>query len=78
MKYATLLWMENAREEGIEFDLLNLVHDEWQVEVRGPREDAERMGAIMCEALEQVGKDFDLFCPLAGDFVIGSNWKETH
>lgn len=78
MKRATRLWYAKAKHEGIKFKLVNLVHDEWQVEVNDTKEKAERLGVLMCEALEQVGKDLDLFCPLAGNYVIGTNWKETH
>jgi DNA polymerase-1 len=78
MKYATMLWTEWATKEGINYNLLNLVHDEWQTEVIGTLDDAKRLGDLQCKALEQVGVDFDLFCPLAGDYKIGRNWRETH
>ncbi len=78
MKRATLLWYDWAKKAGINFKLVDLVHDEWQVEVKGSKEDAERLGELQCKALEQVGEDLGLFCPLAGSYVIGKNWKETH
>lgn len=78
MRYATLLWMEKAKKERINFNLLNLVHDEWQTEVIGPYDDAVRLGELQCEALEEVGRMFKLFCPLKGEYKIGKNWGETH
>ena len=78
MKRATVLWYNRAIKERIKFKLVDFVHDEWQVEVDGTKEDAERLGKIMCEALEQVGEDLDLYCPLAGSYVLGKDWRETH
>lgn len=78
MKMATLVWYKRATLEGIDFKFVNFVHDEWQVEVHGSKEDAERMGQIMADALVTVGEDLDFFCPLAGSYVVGKNWKETH
>ena len=78
MRYATLRWMKAAKAEGIDFTLRNLVHDEWQTEVRGPKEDAERLGELQCQALRDVGDHFNLFCPMDGEYRIGKNWKDTH
>lgn len=78
MKMATLVWFKRATDEGIDFKFVNFVHDEWQVEVNGSKEDAERMGEIMAESLKTVGENLKLFCPLAGSYVVGKNWKETH
>lgn len=78
MKRATILWLKKAKEEGIKFRLLDLVHDEFQTEVFGSKEDAERLGKIQCEAIEQVGRDLKLFCPLAGNYSIGKDWSQTH
>jgi len=77
MKHATVLWTQEAKKERLRYRLLDLVHDEWQVECPTGRE-ATRVGELMCAALVDVGNMFDMFCPLAGDYVIGKNWKETH
>jgi len=78
MKRAAVLWTERAEEAGYKFELVNDVHDEWQTIVYGSKEDAEDVGTIQCEAIEQVGEELELFCPLAGNTVVGKNWKETH
>ena len=52
------------------------VHDEWQVEV--VEEDAERVGKMAVEAIEEAGKHFNLRCPLTGEYNVGANWKDTH
>ncbi len=78
MKHANILWRTLAKAEGIKFKQVNLVHDEWQTEVEGGMQAAERLGELQRKALEQVGKDLGVFCPLAGNTVIGTSWKETH
>lgn len=78
MKRATLKWIVAAKKEGINFKLVNFVHDEWQVEVTGTKSEADRMGQIMCQALVDVGDELDLFCPLEGEYRVGQNWAETH
>ena len=78
MKRATVLWIKWAREESLPFKLVDLVHDEWQTEVNGTKEQAERIGELQCLALEQVGKDLGLFCPLKGEYRVGRNWRDTH
>ena len=52
------------------------VHDEWQVEV--PEEDAERVGKMAVEAIEEAGVALGLRCPVTGEYHVGNNWKETH
>ena len=52
------------------------VHDEWQVEV--PEEDAERVGKMAVQAIEEAGVALGLRCPVTGEYHVGNNWKETH
>ena len=52
------------------------VHDEWQIEV--PQEDAEVVGKMAVEAIEEAGKHFNLRCPLTGEYNVGNTWKDTH
>lgn len=52
------------------------VHDEWQIEV--PQEDAERVGKMAVEAIEEAGRHFNLRCPLTGEYNVGDTWKDTH
>ena len=52
------------------------VHDEWQVEVS--EEDAEQVGKMAVEAIEEAGAALGLRCPVTGEYNVGNNWKETH
>ena len=77
MKHANVLWRQMAKDEGVRFRQVDFVHDEWQSECP-TYEEAKRLGELKCEAIKLTGEKFNLFCPLAGDYVIGKNWKETH
>jgi len=77
MKHATVWWTREAKAKNIRFRLVDLVHDEWQVECP-TYEEAEKIGELMCQSLTEVGKKFGMFCDLTGDYRIGKNWKETH
>lgn len=78
MKHANIKWRTEAKKLGLKFKQVDFVHDEWQTEIQGTYEEAELLGKLQCEALEWVGKDLNLFCPLAGTTVIGKNWRDTH
>lgn len=77
MKTANLIWRENLRKEGIAFNQVNFVHDEWQVEVNSLT-DATKAGTLMVSAIEEAGIRLKLNCPLAGNSKIGRNWLDTH
>ena len=78
MKYATRRWMEEASNQGLDFKVCTWVHDEWQTEIRGSLEDAERLAKIQREAIEWAGLHLGIMCPLAGESSIGKSWKDTH
>jgi len=52
------------------------VHDEFQIEC--PQRIAEDVGKAAKQAIIQAGVDFNLRCPLDGEYKIGKNWRETH
>jgi DNA polymerase-1 len=78
MKHANILWRTRAKAEGIIFKQVNFVHDEWQTECYGTKEQAERLGEIQRQAIEDVGKELEVFCPLAGNTKVGKTWLQTH
>lgn len=51
-------------------------HDEWQFEVL-PNE-ADRLGILAVKAIKQAGIDFNMTCPLDGEYMTGKSWAETH
>ncbi len=57
---------------------VNFVHDEWQTEVRGTKDFAERVGRLQADSIKRTGESFGLRCPMAGQYVVGKNWLETH
>lgn len=78
MKHANILWRTRAKAEGIIFKQVNFVHDEWQTECYCTKEQAERLGEIQRQAIEDVGKELEVFCPLAGNTKVGKTWLQTH
>ena len=78
MKRALLKWYPRAQATGIEFKLIDFVHDEWQTEVRGTKEQAEAIGKLQRDAIVEVGEELGLFCPLKGSTSIGKNWADSH
>jgi len=78
MKYATRRWMSEAKASGLDFKICTWVHDEWQTEIRGSYEDAERLAKIQCDAITWAGLELGIMCPLEGESSIGKSWKDTH
>ncbi len=84
MKRATLMWHDKLKD----YDalLVNLVHDEWQVECPNNMSTALSIAEMMASSLKEVGQDLKLRCPLAGsywnddlkDYTIATNWSKTH
>jgi len=46
MKHTLLRWTSEARKIGINFKLVGFIHDEYQTEVIGTREEAEASGRL--------------------------------
>jgi DNA polymerase-1 len=78
MKHAALQWTKQADKAGFDYRLVTWPHDEWQTEVRGERETAEKLGDIQRQSIVDTGKNLAIMCPLAGSTDIGTSWAETH
>jgi len=76
MKKALTLLEKYAIINTIEFKLVGNIHDEIQAEV--PEEQADKFGWLAVDCIRAAGKEFNLNCPLDGNYKIGNNWKETH
>lgn len=78
MKHAALQWVKQAKAQGFDFKLCTWPHDEWQTEVKGDINVAEKLGEIQRQSIVDTGVKFGMMCPLAGSTDIGANWYDTH
>lgn len=78
MKEAANLWTDHFDNIDFDYKFVDDVHDEWQVEVPDDDELSNYAGDIMCQALEQTGKNLGMFLPITGSKKNGYNWLETH
>jgi DNA polymerase I-like protein with 3'-5' exonuclease and polymerase domains len=76
MKQALVILSNKIKKDKIDAHFVANVHDEWQIEVL--KEDAEAVGRMAVEAIKEAGEELELFCPLTGDYKIGSSWGQTH
>lgn len=76
MKQALLNGVDSLRANDIPFKMVANVHDEFQVET--PEAFANAVGIHFRNAIRKAGEDFELRCPMDGEFKIGDNWSETH
>ena len=76
MKKALIILHKKIKCGIIDASFCANVHDEWQIEV--DEADAERVGKMAVEAIEEAGKHFNLRCPLTGEYHVGNSWKDTH
>ena len=78
MKHSLLRWHEKARKEGINFKMVGFIHDEYQVEVTGSKEEATHMGQLIADSLLETGQELGFKIPTPGTFDVGKNWADTH
>jgi DNA polymerase I-like protein with 3'-5' exonuclease and polymerase domains len=76
MKKALVLLDEKLKCGIIDAHYVANVHDEWQMEVE--EEEAEKVGRLAVEAIEEAGRYFNLRCPVTGEWNVGNTWKDTH
>jgi DNA polymerase I-like protein with 3'-5' exonuclease and polymerase domains len=76
MKKALVLACDRLKKENVWFKLVASVHDEYQFETRP--EFADTLGSIVKESIIEAGKQFNLRCPLDGEYKTGKSWRHTH
>jgi DNA polymerase I-like protein with 3'-5' exonuclease and polymerase domains len=76
MKKALVLLDEYAILKGIDYKIIGNIHDEIQSEVH--EKDAEVFGEIAVMAIKKAGEEFNLNCPLDGQYKVGETWEQTH
>lgn len=77
MKLWIRKWKKKCDAIGLWYRLVDFVHDEVQVEVL-TKEDAKILIKLQEEAMDEVSKELNLFCPLTVSGDVGKNWAETH
>ncbi len=80
MKRSTWLAFESLTalglKHGVDFSFCAMAHDELQISCRPDL--GETVGKAVVSAIEQSSKEFNLQCPLTGEFKIGNSWSATH
>ena len=76
MKKALIIFDDLLRLQTVPAKIVGNIHDEWQVEV--PEQQAEHVGALAVRCIEQASTEYNLRCPLTGEYKIGENWSDTH
>jgi hypothetical protein len=64
------------KAQSLEYNQLGVIHDEIQIECEPG--DADRIGRLVVEAMEETTDYYKLNCPITGEYKIGSSWNETH
>lgn len=64
------------KPEDWDYEFSANVHDEWQIDVK--ERHAATVGPLAADAIRKAGESFNFKCPLAGNFVVGKTWAETH
>tara|TARA_R110001606_G_scaffold4283_2_gene20067 strand:- start:2595 stop:4556 length:1962 start_codon:yes stop_codon:yes gene_type:complete len=78
MKHTLLRWTSEARKQGINFKLVGFIHDEYQTEVIGTKEEAEQLGKLQADCMLEVGQELGFKIPTPGSYDVGKNWLDTH
>ena len=61
---------------GYDYKQLGVIHDEIQIEC--DPSDADAIGQLVVDAMEQTTDYYKLNCPITGEYKIGKSWNETH
>lgn len=77
VKHWVLEWTKLAREVGLWFRLVDIVHDEVQVEVNTV-EDANTLSKLQKQAINTVSSRLELFIPMDIESKVGYSWAECH
>ena len=76
MKKALVILDDYAKLWKLDYKIIGNIHDEVQSEVA--EKDAEKFGWLAVECLKAAGMEFNLRCPLDGEYKVGTTWAETH
>jgi DNA polymerase I-like protein with 3'-5' exonuclease and polymerase domains len=72
MKKALVILDDYAKQWNLDYKLIGNIHDEVQSEVA--EHQAEKYGWLAVECLKAAGVEFNLRCPLDGEYKVGTTW----
>ena len=76
MKKALVILNDVLKLNAVEYKFVANIHDEWQLEVKESQ--ADFVGNLAVKSIIQAGEEFNLRCPMDGEYKIGRDWSETH
>ena len=76
MKKALVILDDYAQQWKLNYKFIGNIHDEVQSEVDADQ--AQKFGWLAVECLKAAGVEYNLRCPLDGEFKVGTTWAETH
>lgn len=78
MARAMLQWMAELDRLGIDYELVNWVHDEWQTLIDDDDKTCELVQTVQIQAIRDQGRLLNMKCPTEGSSSWGYTWQETH
>ena len=78
MKHTLINFHTKARAEGINFRMVGFIHDEYQIEVKGSKEEAQHLGKLVADTMLSTGVELGFKIPTPGSYDVGLNWNQTH
>ena len=78
MKHTLINFHAKARAELIDFKLVGFIHDEYQIEVKGTKEEAQHLGQLVATTMTETGAELGFRIPTPGSYDVGLNWLDTH
>lgn len=76
MKRGMVLLDEEMRRNRWVVEFSGCIHDEWQIDADPSC--AEVLGSTAAQSITKAGEYYSFKCPLAGNYVIGRDWSQTH
>ena len=76
MKKALVILEDYAQQWKLNYKFIGNIHDEVQSEVAADQ--AQKFGWLAVECLKAAGVEYNLRCPLDGEYKVGTTWAETH
>ena len=76
MKKALVILDDYAQQWKLNYKFIGNIHDEVQSEVAADQ--AQKFGWLAVECLKAAGVEYNLRCPLDGEYKVGTTWAETH